>query len=69
MMNSKVTGVKKEGGICKLSVEPSSGNGESKTIEADVVLVAVGRKPNTEGLGLEVKTKKKNKLKLIFIYF
>lgn len=34
-----------------LTLEPASG-GPSETIEADVVLVAVGRKPYTEGLGL-----------------
>ena len=35
-----------------LAVEPAAG-GERQEIAADVVLVAVGRKPNTEGLGLE----------------
>ncbi|HMB11794.1 FAD-dependent oxidoreductase, partial [Saliniramus sp.] len=36
----------------KLTVEPAKG-GDAETIEADIVLVAVGRKPYTEGLGLE----------------
>jgi dihydrolipoamide dehydrogenase len=40
-----------EGGV-KSTIEPSAG-GEAKTIDADVVLVAVGRRPYTEGLGLE----------------
>ena len=35
------------------AVEIHYGNNESKVIEADMVLVATGRKPNTEGLGLE----------------
>jgi dihydrolipoamide dehydrogenase len=35
-----------------LSVEPVAG-GAQETLEADVVLVAVGRRPYTEGLGLE----------------
>ncbi len=46
-LGRKVTGVK--GG--KVTFEPSAG-GEAETISADVVLVAVGRKPFTEGLGL-----------------
>ena len=44
----------------KATIEPSAG-GEAKTIDADVVLVAVGRRPYTEGLGLEalgVKTER-----------
>ena len=36
----------------KLSVEPAAG-GAAEAIEADVVLVAVGRIPYTEGLGLD----------------
>jgi dihydrolipoamide dehydrogenase len=35
-----------------LTVEPAAG-GAAETMEADVVLVAIGRRPNTEGLGLE----------------
>ena len=46
-LGRKVTGVK--GG--KVTFEPSAG-GEAETVSADVVLVAVGRKPFTEGLGL-----------------
>jgi dihydrolipoamide dehydrogenase len=44
----------------KATIEPSAG-GEAKTLDADVVLVAVGRRPYTEGLGLEalgVKTER-----------
>lgn len=48
---SKVTGVAKSGGGLKAGVEPASG-GATETIDADVVLVAVGRAPYTEGLGL-----------------
>lgn len=46
-LGRKVTGV--EGG--KVSFEPAAG-GEAETESADVVLVAVGRRPYTEGLGL-----------------
>jgi dihydrolipoamide dehydrogenase len=35
-----------------LTVEPAAG-GAAETIEADCVLVAIGRKPNTDGLGLD----------------
>jgi dihydrolipoamide dehydrogenase len=48
----KVTAVKKDGGGLKATVEPVKG-GEAETIAADVVLVATGRVPYTEGLGLE----------------
>lgn len=48
---SKVTKVEKAKSGCKVSVEPASG-GDATTFEADVVLIAIGRRPNTEGLGL-----------------
>jgi dihydrolipoamide dehydrogenase len=44
----------------KATIEPAAG-GEAKTLDADVVLVSVGRRPFTEGLGLEalgVKTER-----------
>jgi dihydrolipoamide dehydrogenase len=49
---AKVTGVDSSGNSLKASVEPAAG-GTPETIEADVVLVAIGRVPYTEGLGLE----------------
>ena len=48
----KVAGVEKTDKGAKVTVEPKDG-GAAKTFEADVVLLAIGRKPNTEGLGLE----------------
>jgi dihydrolipoamide dehydrogenase len=51
-LSSKVTKVETGKGGCKVAVEPAAG-GEAKVFEADVVLVAIGRRPNTEGLGLE----------------
>ena len=51
-LGSKVTGVEKTRGGLKVSVEPAKG-GEVQVLEADVVLVAIGRFPYTEGLGLE----------------
>src|SRR5690606_16850398 len=50
-LGSKVTGVDSKGKTLKATVEPAAG-GKSETIEADVVLVAIGRVPYTEGLGL-----------------
>ena len=50
-LGKKVTAAKAGKGVA-LTVEPAAG-GEAATIEADVVLVAIGRRPNTEGLGLE----------------
>jgi dihydrolipoamide dehydrogenase len=50
-LSSKVTAVEKSGKRLKVTVEPAKG-GTAETIEADVVLVSVGRVPYTEGLGL-----------------
>ena len=50
-LGSKVTRVNKAEGGLVASVEPSAG-GNAESIEADVVLVAVGRVPFTEGFGL-----------------
>ena len=52
MLGHKVTGVDTSGNRLKVSVEPAKG-GEAETLDADVVLVAIGRRPYTEGLGLE----------------
>src|SRR5262249_27653245 len=51
-LSSKVTAVDASGNRLKATVEPAAG-GTPETIAADVVLVAVGRVPFTEGLGLE----------------
>ena len=50
-LSTKVTGAKIEGEQVALTVE-SLKKGTSETIMADVVLLAVGRRPHTEGLGL-----------------
>ena len=52
-LGHKVTGVDKTGADVKATIEPASGGGETQTLEADVVLVAIGRRPYTESLGLE----------------
>lgn len=51
-LGSKVTAVDTKGKTLKASVEPAAG-GKAETVEADVVLVAVGRVPYTQGLGLK----------------
>ena len=50
-LSSKVTGVEKLKTKVKVSVEPSAG-GDAEMIDADAVLVAIGRRPYTDGLGL-----------------
>ncbi|MEZ5881751.1 MAG: dihydrolipoyl dehydrogenase [Nitratireductor sp.] len=51
-LSSKVTEVKKSGKGAKVTFEPVKG-GDAETVSADVVLVSTGRRPYTEGLGLE----------------
>jgi dihydrolipoamide dehydrogenase len=64
---SKVTGVDSSGAALKAKVEPAKGEGgAAETIEADIVLVATGRVPYTEGLGLdEIGVKKDNRGRVI----
>jgi len=50
-LGAKVTGVKKSGKGATVTFEPVKG-GKVETLSADVVLVATGRRPYTEGLGL-----------------
>jgi dihydrolipoamide dehydrogenase len=49
---TKVTAVDSSGSRLKVTLEAAKGGG-GKTIEADVVLVSVGRVPYTDGLGLD----------------
>lgn len=51
-LNTKVMGGDVSGESVKLEVEAAKG-GKKETLEADVVLVAIGRRPYTKGLGLE----------------
>lgn len=51
-LGAKVVGADIINGVVKVSVEPAKG-GEREVIEAERVLVAIGRRPYTEGLGLE----------------
>jgi dihydrolipoamide dehydrogenase len=59
-LSHKLAKVETAGAGVKATIESATG-GEAKVIDADVVLVAVGRRPFTEGLGLEavgVKTER-----------
>jgi dihydrolipoamide dehydrogenase len=51
-LSSKVTAIDSSGPTLKASVEPAAG-GAAETVEADVALIAIGRVPYTEGLGLD----------------
>ena len=51
-LGAKVTGAKAGKSKVDLTVEPAAG-GASETLSADRVLVAIGRRPYTAGLGLE----------------
>ncbi|MBS3647937.1 dihydrolipoyl dehydrogenase [Pseudaminobacter sp. 19-2017] len=50
-LGAKVTGVEKTGKGASVTFEPVKG-GEAQSVEADVVLIATGRRPYTDGLGL-----------------
>jgi dihydrolipoamide dehydrogenase len=51
-LSTKVTKAERNGSGVSLTVEPAQG-GAAETIAADVVLVSIGRRPNTDGLELE----------------
>jgi len=64
-LSAKVAAVDTSGNRLKVKIEPSSG-GAAETIEADVVLVCVGRVPYSNGLGLDgVGVKKDNRGRVI----
>ena len=50
--SSKVTGAKTTKSGVELSVEPANG-GDTETLKAEIVLMAIGRKPYADGLGLK----------------
>jgi len=51
-LKTKVVGAKKTGSGVQLRVQPAAG-GPEETLDADVVLVAIGRRPYTDGLNVE----------------
>ena len=59
-LGHKVAGIDKSGASLKATIEPAKG-GPASALDADVALIAIGRRPYTEGLGLEtvgVKTER-----------
>ena len=50
--STKVTKAERKGAGVTVTLEPAAG-GAAETLEADVVLVSIGRRPNTEGLALD----------------
>ncbi len=52
-LSTKVTGANVTGKTATLTLEPAAG-GVAETLAADCVLVAIGRRPYTDGLGLDV---------------
>jgi dihydrolipoamide dehydrogenase len=64
-LSSKVTGIDSSGKTLKVKVEPAAG-GAAEALEADIVLVAIGRVPYTDGLGLEaIGVKKDNRGRVV----
>ena len=51
-LKTKVTKAEVKGKNAVLTLEPAAG-GDAETLEADVVLVSIGRRPNTDGLALD----------------
>ncbi|MCB2073998.1 MAG: dihydrolipoyl dehydrogenase [Novosphingobium sp.] len=51
-LSTKVTKATVRGKTATLTLEPAKG-GKEETLKADCVLVAIGRRPNTDGLGLD----------------
>jgi dihydrolipoamide dehydrogenase len=51
-LGSKVVGVERKNGALQVAIEPAAG-GARETIETDIVLSSIGRRPYTEGLGLD----------------
>ena len=59
-LSSKVAGIDSSGKVLKVKVEPAASDGAAEIQEADIVLVAIGRVPYTDGLGLEALGVKKD---------
>ena len=53
LLGKKVTEVKPLKASVKVTIEPARSEGEAETLSVDKVLVSIGRRPYTEGLGLE----------------
>jgi dihydrolipoamide dehydrogenase len=52
LLSTKVVGVEKKGDVLRVTTEPAQG-GERQTVETDILLVSIGRRPYADNLGLE----------------
>lgn len=53
MLGTKVMGARKEGNVVHVDVEEAKDSSKKQTLECDVLLVCIGRRPYTKDLGLE----------------
>ncbi len=63
-LGSKVVGVERKGGALQVAIEPAAG-GAREVIETDIALSSIGRRPYTDGLGLDkvgLKTDNKGRI-------
>ncbi len=51
-VSTKVTNVRRDGAGAVVTVEPAGG-GSAREVSADIVLLSIGRRPNTDGLNIE----------------
>ncbi len=51
-LSTKVVGVEKKGDVLRVTTEPAQG-GERQTVETEILLVSIGRRPYADNLGLE----------------
>jgi dihydrolipoamide dehydrogenase len=50
-LSTKVVGIERKGEVLAVTIEPAQG-GAAQTLEADIVMVCIGRRPYTDGTGL-----------------
>jgi dihydrolipoamide dehydrogenase len=52
-LGTKVTAAQKQGDVIKVNIEDGKDSSKTEVLECDVLLVCVGRRPYTDGLGLD----------------
>jgi pyruvate/2-oxoglutarate dehydrogenase complex dihydrolipoamide dehydrogenase (E3) component len=53
LTGTKAVRAQSNGGMIRLTISPTGAEGQEQVLEGDALLVAAGRRPNIEGLGLE----------------
>jgi len=61
-LGTKVTGARRANGGVTLSIEPAKG-GTAEELKADIVLLSIGRRPCTEGIGAGVELDERGRVK------